>query len=83
MYSGRPTGPGGLPPNMPPGQSNLAPGQGMPPGQGSMAPGSMAPGGGSMPPVQSPLGLGFGQGVLSQTLQSYGGKLLEFNCSTR
>ena len=66
MYPGRPN----LPPNMPPGQGNMAPGAMAP---GALAPGSMAPGGPSMPPVQSPLGLGFGQGVLSQSL-SYGGK---------
>ena len=62
MYPGRPTGPGGLPPNMPPNQGGG--------GQGGMGAGG---GGGNLPPIQNPLGLGFGQGVLSQTLQGYGG----------
>ena len=63
MYPGRPTGPGGLPPNMPPSQGSGGPPPGGPPG-----------GQGNLPPIQNPLGLGFGTGVLSQTLQGYGGK---------
>jgi hypothetical protein len=65
MYPGRPTGPGGMPPNMPPSQGSMGgSGQGMPPGAGQ----------GNLPPIQNPLGLGFGTGVLSQSLQGYGSK---------